>query len=82
MNKISKELKEKIVKFQESEITEYEVYLRLSKSIKDKKNSKILEKIALEEKGHYEFLRTYTNLDVKPNKWKVFKAYWISKIFG
>jgi len=36
--------------FQKNEITEYHIYLKLSKVTKDKKNAAVLEKIGKEEK--------------------------------
>lgn len=31
---------------------------------------------------HYMFWKKYTNADVKPNRWKIFRFYWIARIFG
>lgn len=67
---------------QQSEITEYFVYKRLAQSTKDPNNKKVLERISNEEKGHYDFWAKYTGKVIKPNRWKLFKFYWIAKIFG
>jgi VIT1/CCC1 family predicted Fe2+/Mn2+ transporter len=68
--------------FQKNELTEHFIYKKLAGSIKDNNNRKILEKIANEEKAHYDFWKTYTNEDVAPNKFKINYFYWISKILG
>ena len=54
-DKIDKQLLEQLLFFQKNEITEHHIYLRLSKSIKNRENSKILQKIAHDELKHYEF---------------------------
>jgi vacuolar iron transporter family protein len=68
--------------FQRNEITEYHMYMRLSKDVKDKENAAILERIGKEEKAHYEIWKKYTNTEVKPNFFRVKWFYYISKIFG
>jgi VIT1/CCC1 family predicted Fe2+/Mn2+ transporter len=71
-----------LLKAQESEITEYFVYKQLAQSTKDPVNKKILERISKEEKGHHDFWARYTRKNVSPNKWKIFRSYWIARIFG
>jgi VIT1/CCC1 family predicted Fe2+/Mn2+ transporter len=84
MENISLDAKSKaiLLDFQKNEITEHFIYKKLANKIKDEKNKKILEKIANEEKAHYDFFKFYTNEEVSPNKIKVFFFYWISLIFG
>lgn len=69
-------------KFQKNEITEYHIYTRLAKIIKDKNNAAILERIGKEEKVHYEIWKKYTQTEIKPNKLRINWFYYISKIFG
>ena len=73
---------EAIKVFQRNEITEYHMYMWLSKVVKDKENAAILERIGKEEKAHYEIWKKYTNTEVKPNFFRVNWFYYISKIFG
>jgi vacuolar iron transporter family protein len=73
---------EMMKQFQENEITEYHIYKRLSETIRDEENSKILLKIADEELAHYHFWRGFTQLDVKPKKGKLLFYYLISRLFG
>jgi VIT1/CCC1 family predicted Fe2+/Mn2+ transporter len=80
--KLSNEVRQQLLDFQENEITEYHIYKRLAQSLKDPKNAKIIDGIAEEELGHYEDWKKYTGVDVKPNQWKIRKYYFISRIFG
>lgn len=68
--------------FQRIEITEHHIYKNLAKSIKDPENSKILHQIADDELRHYEDWKKYTQRDVKPNQWDIFKYTFISRFFG
>ncbi|MBN2611725.1 MAG: VIT1/CCC1 transporter family protein [Bacteroidales bacterium] len=79
---LTQEQLEQIKKFQKNEITEYYIYQKLAERIQNKENGKILEKIAEEEKSHYEFWKSHSHFDVRPNKLKVFFYSLISQIFG
>lgn len=68
--------------FQRVEITEFHIYKRLAKSVKEPENRKILEQIADDELKHYEDWKQYTQRDIKPNQWEIWKYYLISRIFG
>ena len=71
-----------ILKAQRNEITEYRIYTKLSKAVKDTNNSDVLKKIGLDEKRHYDFWREYTGKELSPSKIKIAFYYWISRIFG
>jgi len=71
-----------IKQFQKNEITEYYIYSRLSRKIKNQKNAETLQRIGDDEMKHYMFWKKYSKADVKPNWWKVFKFYWIARILG
>ena len=79
---LSKEVRQQLLDFQKNEITEYHIYKKLAKSIKERENAKILDQIAEDELGHYEDWKKYTNEEVKPNKWTIWKYYLISRVFG
>ncbi len=79
---LSKKIKDKILIVQKNEITEYYVYKRLSNSIKNPHNKKILDHIAEDELKHYKFWRKYLEREVKPYRFKFWKYFLISKIFG
>ena len=79
---IDNTIKEKILKYQRNEITEYHIYTKLAEAIKDSNNKKILEKIAEDELKHYHIWKQYTQQDVQPDKFKIWKYYLISRILG
>ena len=67
---------------QKNEITEYHVYRKLAKAVKDEHNSGVLKKIAGEELSHYNFWRKHTGKEVGPNRFQVFKFFLIARVFG
>lgn len=71
-----------LLKAQRNEITEYHIYMKLAESVKDEHNNSVLKKIGNDEKAHYEIWKKFTGVDVKPDRLKIFKFYWIAKIFG
>jgi putative transmembrane protein len=81
MNLTSKDL-EKFIRFQRNEYIESIVYERLASIEKDTSNSKVLRLISAEEKAHYYTLKKYTNTEVKPNRWRIAKYYWLARILG
>jgi VIT1/CCC1 family predicted Fe2+/Mn2+ transporter len=68
--------------FQEDEITSSIVYAQLAHIVKDNENKKTLLQIAAEEKAHYEILKRHTGKEVTPNRWRIFKYYWLARILG
>ena len=81
MNLTSKDLK-KFIRFQRNEYTESIVYDRLASIEKNTSNSKVLRMISAEEKAHYYTIKKYTNTEVKPNRWRIAKYYWLARILG
>jgi len=79
---ISPDLKKKLLVYQENEITEYHIYQRLAGKVESPENRRVLQEIADDELRHYKEWREYTGQDVKPVKWRVWKYYLISRIFG
>ena len=78
---LNSSLKDKLIKIQEKEITEYNVYRRVSESTKGQ-NSKILKQISEDELRHYNEWKEYTHTEVNPDRLVVLKYLIISKIFG
>ena len=81
-----KELSEqamKIVKkMQQNELTESVIYREIAKFAKGEENKETLLRLASEEKAHYEIWKTYTGIEMKPEKGKVLKYKWIARILG
>ncbi|MBN1416383.1 MAG: VIT1/CCC1 transporter family protein [Bacteroidales bacterium] len=68
--------------FQRNEITGYHIYSRLAKTIKDKNNAAILDRIANEEMEHYKTWEKYTGIEIPHDRIKVKWYFFISRIFG
>ncbi len=79
---LTRKMKEHILIWQRNEITEYHVYMNLSRKIKNKINSEIIIEIANEELEHYKFWKNYSGKEVKPKKWKVLFYSLISRMLG
>ena len=81
-NTFSPHLKAQLRLAQTNELTEYHIYLRLSKRIKNEANAAVLRKIGEEEMHHHNVWRKYTEETVTPKKFHIQKYYWLSLIFG
>jgi len=68
--------------FQRTEITEHHIYKRLAKTIKTPENRKIIEKIAEDELRHHHEWQKYTQMNVSPDMFMVWKYTLISMLFG
>jgi VIT1/CCC1 family predicted Fe2+/Mn2+ transporter len=79
---LDEETERVILNAQRNEITEFFIYEKLAQSIKDARNREVLRRISSDELKHYEFWRKYTKRDVKPDKFRIWKHFLISKIFG
>jgi VIT1/CCC1 family predicted Fe2+/Mn2+ transporter len=79
---ISEDVRQKLLGFQRSEITEHHIYARLAKAVKSAENRQVLGHIADDELRHYEQWRAYTQQDVTPDRWAIAKYFWISRILG
>jgi vacuolar iron transporter family protein len=67
---------------QRNEITEYQVYRRLSKSMKAGGNSEVLAHIAEDELRHYNIWKTKTGRDVAADTLKAEFYILVSRLFG
>ena len=81
-----KELSEKTVaiikKMQQNELTESVIYREIAKFAKGENNKQTLLRLAAEEEAHYEIWKSYTNIEMKPEKLKIFKYKLLARIFG
>ena len=67
---------------QKNEITEYHIYVKLTKSVKSEDNKKILIKISDDELLHYNFLKRHTCADVEPDKLRIWWYLLITRVLG
>ncbi|WKZ18895.1 MAG: VIT1/CCC1 transporter family protein [Candidatus Jettenia sp. CY-1] len=72
----------KLLASQKNEITEYHIYRKLAKMVRDPDNKKILCNIAKDEFNHSQQWKKLTHKEVKPNTLKIWKYYLISRVFG
>jgi VIT1/CCC1 family predicted Fe2+/Mn2+ transporter len=79
---ISQEIRQQLLDYQKGEITEHYIYQRLATTIKAPENRRILEEIAGDELRHYHQWKNYTQQEVMPDRLRIWKYYWISRIFG
>ena len=82
MKSVSDKAMAVIKKMQQNELTESVIYEEISKFAKGEENKKTLKRLAQEEKAHYEIWKTYTGIEMKPQKSKVFKFKMIARILG
>ena len=83
---MKKQLSEKalkiIKKMQQNELTESVIYEKIARFAKGDENKKTLLRLAREERAHYEIWKKYTELDMKPQKLKIFKYTLIARVLG
>jgi vacuolar iron transporter family protein len=79
---LSESEKKQLLEYQRNEITEHHIYRRLAAMQKSAENARILERIAVDEKRHYEQWKGYTGEDVRPDWGRVRNYCWISRVFG
>ena len=71
-----------ITKMQQSELTESVIYAEIAKFAKGEQNKETLMRLSREEKAHYEIWKSYTGIEMKPNKLKVFWYKFIARLLG
>lgn len=79
---LGQETKRAILTAQRSEITEHFIYDKLSQSIGDAHNKRILKHISTDELKHYNFWKEHTQEDVEPDRLKIWIYFLISRVFG
>ncbi len=71
-----------IRKMQQGELTESVIYQEIARFAKGEENKKTLQRLAEEERAHYEIWKSYTGVEMKPEKGKVFWHRLLARIFG
>ena len=79
---LSEDIRQKILIFQRTEITEYHIYSKLAKKVGSPENAKVLQQIANDELRHYHGWQKYSGQEVKPDQFKVWFYYFVSRLFG
>ena len=71
-----------IKRMQQSELTESVIYEKIAAFAKGDENRQTLQRLAREEKAHYQIWQKYTGLEMKPEGFKVLKYTLIARILG
>ena len=71
-----------IRKMQQNELNESIIYEKIARFAKGEENRKTLRRLASEERAHYEIWKNYTNTELKPQRFKIFKYEWLARILG
>ena len=79
---LDESIRQRLITFQRTEITEHHIYRRLARAIRPTENQQVLEQIAGDELRHYQGWKQYTGQEVRPDRLKVWFYYWVSRILG
>ena len=83
---MSKQVSEKalavIKKMQQNELTESVIYEKIAAFAKGEENKQTLQRLAREEKAHYEIWKTYSGMEMKPQMGKVRWFTIVARILG
>ena len=71
-----------IKKMQQNELNESIIYEEIAQFAKGEENKQVLHRLAQEEKAHYEIWKKYTGVEMKPQKFKIFRYKLMARIFG
>ena len=83
MNKELSDAALKIIKrMQQNELNESIIYKNIAKFAKGEDNKKTLERLASEERAHYEIWKSYTGTELKPQKRKIMKYTLLARLLG
>ena len=82
MKKVSEKALKIIKKMQQNELNESYVYEAIAKFAKGQGNKETLLRLSAEERAHYEIWKEYTGIEMKPQKFKIFKYKILAKILG
>ncbi len=82
VKELSKKALAIITKMQNNELNESIIYAEIAKFAKGEENKDTLLRLAAEEKAHYEIWKKYTGIEMKPDKFKIFKYKMIARILG
>ncbi len=75
-------LKQKIINLENNEFTEYLIYQKISKLVKDKSQSEVLSQIAQEELKHCDIFKSITKVEPKPKHLKLIFYVLTARLLG
>ena len=71
-----------VKKMQRNELTESVIYEEIAKFAKGEENKETLRRLSKEEFAHYQIWKSYTGVEMKPQKAKVLKYKLLARVFG
>ncbi len=71
-----------ILKMQQNEINEYEIYARIAARVKDDHNRGVLNRLSAEEKAHYDIWLGYTGRALAPQMGRVRWTVFLARVLG
>ena len=82
MDKMDTQLLKRLLQAQTDEITEHHIYVRLAAREKESANREVLERIAVDEKDHYNIWKRRTGRDVKASILRIRFYLILARLFG
>ena len=79
---ISKETLAVVLRMQQNELTESAVYAEIARFAKGEENRQALHRLSREEKAHYEIWKTYTGVEMKPERGKALWYRLLARLLG
>lgn len=77
-----KDLTATLLALQQGEITEYHIYKKIAAIENVAHNRDVLDRIAQQERGHYEIWKRYTGRDIAPDTFRIWFYYLVARVFG
>lgn len=77
-----KKLRKFVLRVQRIEETEHLIYMRLAASCKDAANAEVLRKMGVQEKGHARYWQNITQVEQKPDMFRVYRTLILVKLLG
>ncbi len=77
-----KKLRKFVLRVQRIEETEHLIYMRLAASCKDAANAEVLRKMGVQEKGHARYWQNITQVEQKPDMFRVYRTLFLVKLLG
>lgn len=79
---LTPQLRKQIIASQRNELTEYHIYSKLAGLTNNQQNRSVLQRIADQERSHYEFWKRLSGTELAPNKFKIFYYTLIVRLLG
>ena len=67
---------------QQNELNESFIYRGIARFAKGKENKNVLLRLASEEEAHYHIWKNYSGMEMKPQKFRIFKYIFIARVLG